>query len=534
MFKYSKYLFTNIFSKKGFWITLLVSLTVITVVGFLRIKDENERGASAIDEINNDSKFLPFLFASLITTLSVVYTFKDGQQDGSELLISSKPLRRERIILGKFFVLILMIILVQLLIFITIYSFSQFDSYSSSHAKFRYSASIAFGGIIIMLIVGSVSSFLAIYVSRIGLISLGVIASSMIPIVSMIITPISKGSPHELSTVRQTGIRLANANTLSKFESDMDDLYNVKWKNLFYNGDPINGWNGDMTWDSVHKRFRDDVDTSEYVKDDDVRVLPQKPLDKETEEKYFAERWYDKVAPFDVWYQWSGFYDILMGKDQVSAFNPIKWELEERVVDYDVRNSLDPNDDPSLDNSFSKVFLVINQNSLSWNTFSAYNMPIRINQVIHGGYIDTFTGQKVRDQFNDENVSLEQRLYSIMHIIDPKGSLELRYDELYLYKKVVEGLKAEAPAVNGVYPNYKKPKYLLQSYDGLSTGTNQPRTNSEELLKHRSFMFIKGDHVKMWIHHKYIQTQTKVLIWSSIAGLIFLLTIGVYLRKDFK
>ena len=167
----------------------------MTLMGSFKIMGNNEANHNSTGNLSTNDKFIPYLLSSLITTLVVIFVFKSGQNDGTDLLVASKPVTRVQMIFGKFVVTLLIIMMVQIFVFLITISYIQFDHYSFAKDKIKYSYAIAIGGLIVQFIFSAFVILLSLFVSKVGLLTISIIGSATIPIISMIITPISKATP---------------------------------------------------------------------------------------------------------------------------------------------------------------------------------------------------------------------------------------------------------------------------------------------------------------------------------------------------
>lgn len=203
MLSYSRFLVRNILIKKGTYITVALFAILMIVITYLQIQTANEKNMPFLMSISTFTKFYPFLFSSMFTTLIVIYVFKDGEEDGSELLVVSKPLRRRTIVSSKFLIVISCIIIFHIFAFFIYLISGATDTLSTKKMLFQFAGSLTVGGFVVQLIVLCLVSLLATVAGRVGTMISGILFSAIIPIISFIVAPISKGQPVSTNFLRE-------------------------------------------------------------------------------------------------------------------------------------------------------------------------------------------------------------------------------------------------------------------------------------------------------------------------------------------
>ena len=510
MLKYSKFLFTNILTKKSFWITLIISLLTITILGVLEIKNDNLHKRSVVTAITTYNKFLPFLFTTLLSSLLVLYIFKNGERDGSELLIISKPLYRWQIVAGKFFVLIVMIVMIELIFFIDTFSYVQTDVYGLQSERFRFAGSLAIGGLIIQLIISSFLVLIALITGRVALLTIGVVGGAIIPISSMIIAPISGGTPRirlgEVSA--KMDHRIVVTSEINKL---VDDIYSTK------------GNLPSKPTDEEYEKYLDKlkIKVRRTSQDKPFLVVSTDPNRIKDAKKYNDELWYDKAMYGDMWFQWSGFYDIIMGENYIDGNKIQRWYQTQKIVDFDKKYSFDPADKITLGDGtkLSDIFITTNIGSLNNENFNIekiLNVVKRANDPNEEIY-KIFHNASYNDGTRDVD-SFEERLERIKALLSNHDYDRTNYTTWVTLKLIVKQMGN----------NYVPVKFLWRHRD-----LNDNKDMSW-YSKRDGMIFKRGDKIAIWAFKPFVKRSTKVYIWTSIAIALMFSTIYIYSKRDFK
>lgn len=547
MVKYSKYLFMNIISKKGFWITLLLCVGVILTAGLFSIKNSNSAGNSYVSEISTYSKFIPFVLSTLITCLYIIYIFKHGEQDGTELLIASKPLKRNQIIIGKFIVLILWLLFWQVLLFAITISYTQYDDSALPIERLKFSASISVGGFIVQLILSSFFTFLSKWFSNIAIIIFGTLGATIIPITSMIIAPLSGGQATNVSRLGVTWNKVTDSSIVTKVTNQVELLYD----NIDKETDPV------KKRELINQLQNADIDTMKTM--DDIRITRPTYDEKNiaTREAYFRDRWYEKIESFDLWYQWSGFYEIIMGKENISPSSIVKWSIDDYFPNLDKKFSVDPTSTGKL----SQAFIIVDQSgpqknkdlvdvypvfqsifdttlngsnqptypiyTYSWNaTKKSYDETIFKKTYMNKDGNLVQTNPRILDLFKDATITFEERMRSIVSL-RTEDLNAINPNDYINYNLVVKKLKEDK--------TYVEPNEITISEKILkgSSDVDQQKWVKDNISSHY-WLFENGDKIEVWRPYPFIHTSTKVYIWTSIAIFMLIMTIAIYFRRDFK
>ena len=525
MLKYSKYLYKNIVSRKTFWITLFFTLLVIAILGILEVLKANKGGYNPLYRISENDKIIPFILSSLMTALVVVFIFKSGEKDGSDLLVAAKPISRLKMIFGKFIILISFIVFIQLLVFLVTFSYVQVEIYSNMKHMFKFAFALSTGGIIIQLIVASLATFSSLFVSRVGLFMITLLGASTIPIISGIIGTISHNGPDGVRGINDNGVLIRNG-YYQPLVKRVEKIYSDLEKEDVANGGSGFSTITDERWEKANK----DSDAFRGSWTGKTRIRLPFKKDIISSEKYLKERWYDKVAPFDMWYHWSSFYDqVLYDELQTNQeWNPVK-----RVIDYDAKYSMNPitKDNPKGD-IFSKIFLVTKIGTINYPSATLKNIEVMFQKAKTGKIKGT--NMTYAQLFHDQNKSFYERMNLFMSISQQQHRTQIDYLTHMIYTKLTNYFKTQTGT-----NQYKPP---LRIFPAPKPNENDDdngrflRTDSTKQLSkyNQSWLYVKGDRVEVWEPTPHIKQSTRVWIWASFVIGMFGLVVFIYYRKDFK
>lgn len=293
MKSYLRFLGKTLGRKPSPYLITIFSIAFVALLTSLIIKNTNESFAAgkALESISTFDKFGPFLFATLYASIIITHVFKEGEQDGSELIIVAKPLTRKEILIAKFLMTIFMLILYQLIMLLAYFFIALGDQKATWEIRINWMFSLFLGGIIIQLIVGSVIMLLSAVMSKVGTIVVSILVAALTPIISYTLSPLAKGQAFELD----------NSNTIKKLHG-------------FNMGKYVeNDFSSTINAENVYNYINNETNFDNYQKN----------------------RWYDQAAYFDIWYQWGRFYSIFTSGNKNDFGLVQKWEKDEVKIEED-------------------------------------------------------------------------------------------------------------------------------------------------------------------------------------------------------
>lgn len=288
MLRYVNFQFATLRKKIGPYIILALSLLIIGVLAITTARAKNGDGLNSLGEISTFTKFFPFLFAVLFASFIIAHVFKEGELDGSELIVVAKPLTRMQIVLGKFILVLIYILIYQLIMFAGYILFTQSDSVASMSDKIRWSLSLFIGGLIVQIIAAAIIIMLASVLGKVGTIVVSILIAAIVPILSFTLVPLGKGwgagTIENPNIIQQKHVVNVNAEEGKYISENSEDIYR-EIKNL-----------------------------------------------NDFKSSYEDKRWYSAASYIDVWYHWGRFYSIFMptAEDGTSI---VKWETTETKLD---------------------------------------------------------------------------------------------------------------------------------------------------------------------------------------------------------
>ncbi|NQZ29512.1 MAG: ABC transporter permease [Mycoplasmatales bacterium] len=236
---------------------------------------------------------LPFIVTAIFVAIKALNIFKDSEEDGTELLIVSKPITRFKVVLGKFVSLYSLMFLFSMFTFIIVSLITLIDKNATSMQRIEFAASIAFGTLIVQFLLSSIIVFFASVLGKIGTMTLSILIPLIVSIASTILIPMSNSK-------------------LEVFGNNFTHSYVSKDKNGEFKISKIYGY-------------------KEYKNDDNDNAKKQL--------KNHESSWYKTAAYFDVWTQLSSFYSIFQeGNPTPNSLS--KWKETNKRVD--IRNIIDP------------------------------------------------------------------------------------------------------------------------------------------------------------------------------------------------
>lgn len=285
---------------------LFFSIIVIFLINYIQIDYYNSRSFKFTIQPNEFLKMIPFIFSIAFIAQLIIHIFKDGEDDGTELLIVSKPIKRYKIIIGRFIIIIMWILFFNLILFISYFSIIQLDKYSNLIEKANFSLSMSIGNIIVCLIASFIILFIASFLGKIGTISICIGVAAIVPILSQIIYQTTR--PHRIVPPIEPASSLVNQDKLDSTIIKKLDEYN-------YNNQ-IN------------------IDFDDVYDQDILFFQPLSPYYEDRVREKIATDKYKTVSHFDLWNQWSQFYNMLLPTPKL--FSPIeyriKWGVENKKI----------------------------------------------------------------------------------------------------------------------------------------------------------------------------------------------------------
>lgn len=530
MLKYTKYLLSSISRKKAPYIIIAIFFLIFDVTTWISTREINKAFQSNINSLSTFDKFFPFLFSTLFIAMIVIYAFKQGETDGSELMVVAKPISRIQIIFGKFFALYIYIFSFSVLSSVNYLLIAFVDEYANISDKIAYALSLGVGGFIVLIIISSILVILASVLKRTSLLSFGVVLSAIIPILSFTISPIGKGQPFGYdftsSNVNQLKIdKLKDINKLKEILDSPKDQVNLKDLSRIFSPETIYV-DASVIYEAEHKKYEDQM-------------------------------WYKNVAFADIWYQWGRFYSMFQNHKKTPSMIA-KWYRTTKLVTSNsddaitiTNNPADTSDDEQYvlyvktsallkSNAYlhllNQIALYIATHKAEFNELSLFDRLNFIESVLReyqvNGNIDWNSSGPIRIT-KTEPQDFEQKLtyagsisatmYALLTELDKKvekDPLTLKIDNLrtITINDIFDDPKSAYPQTIDIQTNS----------DGIDTYGSQNKV----LLSPR--MARVGSKIYVYQGKDFIKSNTTIIVWISLAILFLGGAIVAFIKRDFK
>lgn len=505
MFPYLKYLSINLFKKWTIWTLLVISILVIVTVIYVQIDFLEKRMIKFTTTVNSFTKMIPFIFGVSFMSMVTVYLFKDGETDGTELIIVSKPIKRSQMIISKFIVAFISIVIFNILMFISSIIIIQYDKNSSLSEKTNFALSIGVGGFIVSLISSLIIVFFASFLGRVGTISLGIVTAALFPVMSSIVVEVT----------RMRGDRPYSSSTFLINNNQADQLIKNKSSDL------------------MDKKFPE-LEIEDII---NIDLFPINILsDNYLNEAYNREKhdYYKNIVYGDIWHQWSQFYGMFLPESEITSTLslgiPKKWKLKygsisipdnyaiektqankNLFVEVDI-NSAHKFDIKDFVNQLSDAFLGIHkvlpptsiENALRYHgampTYFDISNMIDLNTFQwRRGVWNKFSGINFLELFTHNYFSFEDRIRGLIDVSIFPGHYSyfssLKFNQYLQYKITLALTKAAKELSEN--PSSQKSKRLLNNVLVFQRMINKKISENEELTEFqkkelkRKFDFLK-------------------------------------------
>lgn len=194
MFKITRFSIIYTFRKASTWMFLGIAAVLVGLVNVAIAK------SNAPDSIDKD--FLPYLlngfisfsaflvFAVFLTgymSLKVANIFKDGEKDGSTLLLISKNFTRKQIIMGRFVAVFIHLIIISFAIIITTIFFTFTNKGEITGNAIKTLFSYFLGEVVVGIFLTLISLLFAVILGKAGTIIIAITLGAALPISSVIL-----------------------------------------------------------------------------------------------------------------------------------------------------------------------------------------------------------------------------------------------------------------------------------------------------------------------------------------------------------
>lgn len=181
----------------------LFSLIIIAIVYLMAVNNQNDMYTKALENPNSNTEYylsqlrtglvsnpldLALTFLSLVPFIvfTVWYIFKSSLEDGSELVVMSKRIKRWSIVLQRFMITLVIIFVHSLLSFLTLYLVSNKDLLVSSSERLNWSVSMFIGVLISSIAIAAIVIVFSFWLKFTTLFLTTFSVLSILPIISCV------------------------------------------------------------------------------------------------------------------------------------------------------------------------------------------------------------------------------------------------------------------------------------------------------------------------------------------------------------
>ena len=306
MNSYISYLFKRLFSSVTVYVIFTISIAAVLTTFILAFKNSN----STIGNLQSVWFIFLFIFSAVFAAIVSLNIFKGAEDDGTELLIVSKPITRSQIIFSKFIVLLSSIFIHSLFIFIAVWISTLFSKNSNLDMegfiakkygpldKFLFALSVFLGNIIILLFVSPITVLLSSFFGKVSTLLFSTLITTLVPMVSIIL---EQFAPRDVPSIKG---------------SEYARFLNPTLNNML----------------SPEQFYTYPADQS--LPDDDDSDIDLNEVYKKALQKYYDSSFF-KFAPFNVWLHLRGMYSLIFSRetnDKNSKFYPTKDDYKTAIT----------------------------------------------------------------------------------------------------------------------------------------------------------------------------------------------------------
>lgn len=457
---------------------LLLNLTIIPLV----VKHNNVDGYQSY--VNSSAwalLILQFVFSTLHTTFSIMVIFKEGESNGTDLILFSKPFKRYQIILSRFLSLFLTLIAFQFLSFFIVALSLLGDQGASSNDILMCSFSISFGGLVIQLIVASIILAISTFIGKIGTMTIGMIMSFLIPCLSAVLVPTTNGNSSFPGISQSSSVVVFDGN--NDYFVDPDTL-------TLYGGNVLIDDNKDGTITSEEAWGTGGEFERQFV-------------------SYYGMTSYDIAKYFDVWYQWSGMFNIFRNINSTDLGRIERVDTKRVEIDNSKFNTIDI----GLNGNIKEKYIIMVP------LYDRTELLLPSNKI--NGLLENDSLVSITKSWGN-NDELEWRISQIDDFINTELANEFsddvdisRINSYILYTEIMENNhNISLPTSVGTKSVEGAPQ-LIKVSDDIN-----PQLSSVQ------YTIIYKDE---WMSFKWVIT-----FWMIITTTLLLFTFIVYYRRDYK
>lgn len=477
MLRYSGYLLLTYLRKWTFLIIITSYILVFSVVTSLEIKSANNQNLfvqSFLNQVSIFDSLIPFVSGCIFIGFLIIFLFKEGQTDGMDLILSSKPIKRWEILISKYLVLIAYITLFNVVTFAMSYLISLEDTFGVQESRIEYAGSLAVGGQIVMVIFSSIIIFSAMFINSVSLIVLCTSLAVVLPATTFAMT----------SVTNATGKNFQFLDTAEAIRFMDDDGQFYTDNNYVFRGGDLSHY--DLNGDGK-------LSDSEIKKTD-----PETGLNDIND----STNLYSTLVYFDPYYQWNNFYSIFRD-DGING--------KKIIADWSLKSTTYKNIESTLafdDNAGGIARYVIKTNPYSYSSTPTFDhSSAKFNLFMEKA--NEFLPKKWMD-----NRDYSSRMQTIYEFMDPTDNFNPTYIYMLLMKQ------------NPIIP---LPELIGVGDDGFpETNGSLMKVSSEKngVTEYQNIISLEP--------HEWSIKGFYIPFWIVVSSMLFIGTGIVFYKKDFK
>ena len=288
MLNYFKYLSKTFLLKKHSYIFLFLGVIFYLVFSLIQSFSVND-GASYLKSTNTFDMYPIFIIMIIYTCLVCIHSFKEPQEDGTELIFSSSALSRAKLVFIKFIVIFLFILFFQIINFMFYWVVAFADQRSNLYDKFLYVFSLLLGGLLVQIFCSFIIAFLSLVLSKSATFTISILASALIPILSIFMSILGNGNSMNLPEINHplfaTKVNISSEREFQNAISEQKSNGNI---NHYY--DP----------------YTTNINEDYY--------------------EYKENQWYKNFAFLDSWQQFNSLFKIFVASNYYNKYAIFNWE----------------------------------------------------------------------------------------------------------------------------------------------------------------------------------------------------------------
>ena len=495
MNRYIQFLFAGIFRKKSIYICATIFVLLSSVFIYLGIAEANDKNVSGVKSVSGFTAWMPFVVSTIFNSIVVIHCFKSAENDGTDLIISSKPITRMQQIISKFIVVWIMSLIFGVFNFLSMIPICFVDKYATNEQIFRFSASIALGLIIIGFIVISITIIISSIMNKIGIMIVSLLLSAVPPILSFSIVPSANADNYledanDYETNGNTSFRLLkNINVGEVF-----DIYKEPQKTNF--GQPI------------------------FSQANNKNILKNR------------DTWYRYAVYGDLWYQWNPLFSLTTkGKGQKFGYDTSYIGLKKIGNFNDVIKDKSKIKNGPIDQNN----LYFAPSNYEYNLLFAKNLDVYKEKI--NAFIDLVKNNINISTLGEFKTRIKIEMLKIRNSSDYKDDIK-KIQMGWISFRIIKYIQHLITDKLKDFPNpYNRNSIAFQEIINLFVRENPSiRHRNQFITTFKENENINFNNLILYRYERqdYLDKNIVIIIWPIIAIILIGLSISIYAKRDFK